>query len=243
MTPRTRLAALATLLACSLLLAGPAAAETKVYNSTAPGGVAGDRLQNSPDPEIPPFTPNVLKGRAVLDDAGAGTVTMSTLEVVQIELADFDTTGFFGPGSFIFIDNATTASPAPGQTGSGSTAKSTGSVTWGIIGGWTGTGVSFCISSPPSTCTNSGFTHGMTEPTSGPASSTFDMGTWSFDAEGDYEASPYIQNTQLGGASNTLWELRGTFVGAGIPALPLVGLGAVAAALLAHGIAAVRRRK
>ena len=55
-------------------------------------------------------------------------------------------------------------------------------------------------------------------------------------AEGDYEAAqPYIFRTSNGGLSNTQFDLRGVFVGASLPALPLVGLGALAACLAVAG--------
>ena len=74
-------------------------------------------------------------------------------------------------------------------------------------------------------------------------SSTYDMGTWSFDAEGDYEASPYIARTSNGGLANTKQEFRGRFVGASIPALPLVGAAVLTLGLLTVAVRSVLLRR
>ena len=68
-------------------------------------------------------------------------------------------------------------------------------------------------------------------------SATVDLGTWSFDAAGDYEATPYIAITTNGGTANALNELRGRFVGASLPALPFVGIATLAVAMLVVGVA------
>jgi hypothetical protein len=180
-----------------------------------------------------------MKGNAVLTDDGGGTVTMTDMLVYQPAVIDIDTTLVYGPDSFIFIDSTTSSSPTLGQTGTGST---TTSVDWGIITGWAVSGGSFCISSPISTCNDNGFMHGLTLTPIQP-SSTYDMGTWTFDAAGDYEASTYIQRTSMGGQANTQWDLRGAYVGSGLPALPLVGMGAMALGLLVVGARTVIRKK
>jgi len=228
----------------ALLIAGPALADVKVYNSTPPGGTPGDQILNNPAlcPSVQ-VTPGLFEGSATLTDDGAGTVTMTDLTITQAQDIDFDTTLLNGPGAFVFVISRNTSGPAPGQTGAGSTAKSTGSVDWGVIGGWDATGFGFCISSPTTVCDNNVTPHGVTTPTSVVQSSTYDMGTWSFDAEGDYEATPYIQRTSMGAMSNTIYELRGRFVGAGIPALPLVGVGAIGLGLLTFGVRSLMRRR
>jgi len=237
------LLSLALSLALCLAFAQGALAEVKVYNSTPPGGEAGDQIQISstlcPTTDT---TPGMFTGSAALDDDGTGTVTIDDLSVVTQSNIVLDTTLFAGPGSFIFVDAMATTSPTPGQTGAGSTAKDTGTITWGVIGGWSSTGFTFCISSPTTICDNNVGVHGMTVFPS-PQSPTYDMGTWTFDAEGDYEASPYIRRTSNGGSANTNWELRGTFVGAGIPMLPLVGLGALATGLAVVGARTLLRRR
>jgi hypothetical protein len=64
-------------------------------------------------------------------------------------------------------------------------------------------------------------------------SASYDLGTWNFDAEGDYEAAQaYIFRTSNGGLANLQQLLRGAFVGASLPALPLLGFAALAAGLV-----------
>jgi len=45
----------------------------------------------------------------------------------------------------------------------------------------------------------------------------------------------YIQRTSNGGLQNSRWNMRGAFVGSGLPALPLVGFGALALSLAVIG--------
>jgi phosphotransferase system glucose/maltose/N-acetylglucosamine-specific IIC component len=112
-----------------------------------------------------------------------------------------------------------------------------------VLSGWVSTGLSHCIASPAFTCDNNGFQHGATISTQA-QSATYDLGTWSFDAVGDYSAAPYVEQTANGGQSNIQWLLRGSYVGVSAPALPLVGAGALAAALAVSGIrAAISARR
>jgi len=226
------------------LAAGVAGADVKVYDATPPGGTPGDRVAVSgvlcPTTQV---SAGDLEGRSRVDDDGSGTVTLEELIVSQPFTGNFDTTMAYGPGSFVFINAQVSSFPTPGQTGAGSTAKGTGMITWGVISGWSGTGFLFCAASPPTTCTANGYIHGTTIQEDGPVSTTFAIGTWTFDAAGDYEASPYIQSNQNGGLSNVQWQLKGRFVGASLPALPLVGLGVVAAGLVTYGAASIRRRR
>ena len=129
-----------------------------------------------------------------------------------------------------------------GAHGPSSTAPGA-STEWGILSGWSATGYRFCVSSPVGICNNAGFTHGVTVP-SIVNSDTYDLGTWSFDAVGDYEnAAPYVFSTANGGIQNIRYALRGSFVGASLPALPLVGFGALAASLAVVGVRATLGRR
>ena len=56
-------------------------------------------------------------------------------------------------------------------------------------------------------------------------------------------ANFYIHLTLSGGMSNVGTLLRGAFVGASLPALPLVGFGALALALVVIGGRALMARK
>ena len=131
----------------------------------------------------------------------------------------------------------------PGHTGTGSTAPG-GSVDWGVVSGWTRSGFTYCASSPATICTSgTQVPHGVTVATPPAQSSTYDLGTWTFDAAGDMSAaSPYIFFTANGGISNGQYLVRGAFVGGSVPALPLVGAGALALALGVVGVRGMRRR-
>ena len=139
------------------------------------------------------------------------------------------------------IPTVTTSSlptPATGSTAPG------GTVAWGLISSWSQTGSGFCISSPQTICTGgSMLPHGITTPLSGDLSPTFDLGTWTFDAEGDMAAAGnWIHQTNNGGSSNRQRLIKGAYVGASIPALPLIGAGALALGLLVAGTRSVLRK-
>lgn len=237
-----------------LALASPSQAATKSYDSSPTNGLPGDVL-NSATNLCPPIQTDAgqLQGSAVLADDGTGTVTLSSLDVTVVFLGDLgpdQLTPTFGPGAFVFIDSTANQSPAPGQTSNASGIGAHGpsgsapseSTEWGVLSGWSATGYRFCISSPTGICNNAGFVHGVTV---APIvnSSTYDLGTWVFDAEGDYEnVSPYIFSTSNGGLQNIRYDLRGAFVGETLPALPIVGFGTLAAALVVLGGRALRSR-
>ena len=127
----------------------------------------------------------------------------------------------------------------------GSTTAGSGTIAWGLISGWNSTGIGFCISSPQTICTGgSMLPHGITTVLSPIPSPTYDLGTWTFDAAGDLvAANNWVHQTNNGGTSNRQRLIKGTYVGAAIPALPLIGAGALAIALLAAGTRSVMRKK
>ena len=230
-------------IALLILIWTPAAwADVKVYDAYRTGGTPGDRIlvASTLCPTVRP-TPGLLQGSSRLTDDATGTVTMTELLIDVPQLIDIDTTLVFGPGAFIFIDALVSYEPAPGQTGLGGTDPA-GSVSWGVISTWSVTGRNFCVSSPVATCNGNGFIHGITTPPPLP-SPTYDLGTWSFDTEGDYTATPYVQLTTNGGVANQQFLLRGRFVGASLPALPLVGAGALGLALAAAGLRNLRQQR
>jgi hypothetical protein len=241
-----------TLVLAALLtaLAMPALAAIKVYNATPPNGTGGDQLQYSAD-FCPPIvvTPGTIQGHYTLSDTGGGTTTMVDFQQYPVTFVDFGPdvlTSIFGPGSFVFVNSTPTVTiESLPITRSGSTAPSTGSIAWGLISGWNNTGVAFCIASPQTICTGGTMVpHGITTPLDPINSPTYDLGTWTFDAEGDMTAaSNYIEQTNNGGTSNRQRLLRGAYVGAAIPALPLVGAGALALGLLIAGTRSVMRKK
>ncbi len=238
------------ILAAALIsIATPALAVVKVYNSTPPNGEAGDRFQYSTTlcPSIDASVGQVW-GTKTISDTGGGTVTMTQASIIEVTQTDFGPdvlTTVFGPGAFVFVNsrpnNEITGVPvsAPGSTAPG------GSVAWGVITGWNSTGVGFCIASPQTICTGGAMLpHGITSPVAPIPSPTFDLGTWTFDAEGDLVATAnYINQTNNGGTANRQRLLRGSYVGAGVPALPLIGAGALAIGMLAAGTRSVLRKK
>ena len=225
-----------------LHLAGSASAVTKFYDSTANNGLPGDQILYS-STQCPPVqtTEGSEEGWAVLEDDEAGSVSLD-VKLTGRTIADLtkgELTNAFGPGAFIFIDDNTTNTNVP--PGGSVHASLPGSGTdpgeaaiWGIVSGWSLTGTSFCISSPVSICNNATFAHGQTINRM-QHSATYNLGTWSFDAEGDYQASPYINVTANGGLTNNQALLRGAFTGSALPALPLVGAGALALSLAVIG--------
>ena len=65
------------------------------------------------------------------------------------------------------------------------------------------TGLAFCVSSPPGICNTNGFSDAATSPATLP-SDTYDLGTWNFDAAGDFEqSSDDIVRTTNGGTTNS----------------------------------------
>jgi len=131
----------------------------------------------------------------------------------------------------------TSGSGTHGPSGSGANE----SVEWGVVSGFQITGRVFCLSSPVGICFNAEFSHGATIPRILP-SATYDLGTWNFDAVGDYEAAQgYISRTSNGGLTNNGNLLRGALHGASLPALPLFSFGCLAIGLATLGVRSMRK--
>lgn len=235
-------------LSTAAVAATPSGAAVKVYDSSSLSGAPGDERRVALD-LCPPvdLTPGSLEGFSRLLDDGLGTVTLELLEDVSDNLVDVGPDALltlFGPGAFVFLDVAVTRSAVGphvsndsgiGAHGPSSTAPGD-SVEWGVVSGWQITGTSYCLSSPAAACNENGFAHAATVPAVLP-SLTYDLGTWLFDAEGDYEAADwYIRVTSNGGLSNNQERLRGAFVGESLPVLPPLGLAALVAGLLGVGL-------
>jgi len=236
-------------------LAGTAQADIKFYDSTATNGTPGDSLLSATN-LCPPLQTTVddLQGFTEIDDGAAGTVTLNAFTHTANNLIDLgpeQLTITFGPGAFIFIDNFSTrtitASQPSNTSGIGAHGPSStapGATTeWGVISSWAITGGRYCVSSPVGICNENGFSHGATIPAI-VESQTYDLGTWNFDAEGDYEmAQFYIFRTSNGGLSNNQQLWRGAFHGSALPALPMIGFGALAVALAVVGGRSLMGRK
>ena len=253
---RTRFILVLTATLFALLFAGSAQAVTKFYDSSAENGAPHDFIVQSLG-LCPPIqtTPAFLNGFTELTDDGLGTVTLEQLEVHSNRLVDFAGAALestFGPGAFIFIDaartervNAPSVSNTTGVGAHGPSGSASGETAeWGVVSGWTVTGADFCISSPVSICNDAGFSHGQTA-ASILNSSTYDLGTWTFDSAGNYEIlEPYLQRTQdTNNLTNVRYVLRGAFHGASLPALPIVGFGALALTLAVVGGRALTGKK
>ena len=241
----------------TLLFAGSAQAVVKAYNSSLTNGAPSDSFVTTANlcPTVNPDTTDHGGYQTILDDA-LGTVTLSELVVTTDSLNDISADGgrlipLFGPGAFFFAEGKNTLaigfphvsnSTGIGAHGPSSTAPA-GSAEWGIVSGFTVTGFSFCLSSPVSICNANVSPHGAT---AGAVlnSSTYDLGTWSFDSVGNMEAqAPYIRVTATGGLTNVRHTLRGAFQGTSLPALPLMGFGALALGLSVVGFRTIRARK
>ena len=229
----------------ALVFAASAQADLKVYDSSKTNGLPGDLISLQ---SVSPFVQVLarrLEGHAFIEDGGSGSPTLSTLTIEQHAVTDLNADSFprvieiFGPGAFIFVETHSTMGHDAPHVGTGDSAPG-GQITWGVISGWVGTSTYICLSSPAIICIGSSF-GGASPPSPVVPSASYDLGTWSFDAEGDYEATSFIQRTTNGGMANTLFDLRGAFVGASLPALPLVGLGALAACLAVVGSRRVLR--
>lgn len=227
-----------------LLPGGPALAELKLYDSSGANGQPGDVVRRSlvtcPALEI---QRNLLVGHARIEDTGNGSPTLEMLSIesdVVVDLGPDRLTQTFGPGAFIFVEEHKTQAIPAAQAGAGSTAAG-GQVSWGLISGWTSSQTRICLSSPASICFDAGC-FCVPPPPPHPPSSSYDLGTWHFDAEGDYAAPGFIQRTSWGGQRNDTYVLRGAFMGPSLPALPLVGSGALAAALAVLGARRRQRR-
>ena len=244
-----------TIAATTVALAGSAQAAVKFYDSDLLNGAPQDqrRIANNLCPPII-TTLGSLGGHKQVSDDGLGTVTLEEYISSSDNLTDIgpEVLGpVLGPGAFIFLDNQSTRTMDAAQTSNTSGIGAHGpsgtapgqSAEWGVLSGFSTTGFNFCVSSPAALCNQNGFAHGQTVASLNPSTS-YDLGTWSFDAEGDLEATTfYIVRTSNGGLLNTQELVRGSFVGASLPALPLLGFGTLALGLAAIGARSLLGRK
>ena len=237
-----------------LLGAHSATAEMRAYDMATAGG--GDAIRRAPEltPSVgPSFQPPTKLGigRFFLEDDGGGSVTAHAIRFEVTGAETIVSTGFMGapPGAYTYF--RTRVRVAGSGIASGSTAPN-GQTDWGVVTGWASSGGEFCRSTPPFICTFANHLEDGT--TASPfllTSSSYDLGTWNFDANGDFEATPYIAATAPispgfpsfpeGDSSNVVYTLRGRFFGASLPALPAVGFGGLAVALAVVATRSLRR--
>jgi len=228
-------------------IAFPSGAAVKAYDASKDNGTPGDNRQISIN-TCPPirFVPDVMTGNYTLNDDGLGTVTLDRLvsaEDRQVDIGPNTLAPNFGPGAFVFIAanvsrvvNLDNVSDVDGIGAHGPSGTDPGESTeWGVVSGWFPSGTLFCIASPTAICTLNQFTHGSTAVFT-LESTTYNLGTWNFDAQGDMSAETwYFKRTSNGGLANTQSYLTGAFHGSSLPALPLVGFGVLAACLAVAG--------
>lgn len=237
---------LARLLPClgALLVAVPCAGIETLYR------VSGDETRFiASDGTV--LRPGTVFGSALIDDDGGGTPTLRSLEI-RTAYRDELSFGFAVGLSIAEVEFEIVASPAPDQTGSGSTNTQ---IVWGTLGGWTQSGVIHCRSllcldvpcpsapQPTLACLQLvGFADGIGAfpPL---ASTEFTPGPWVFDAVGDSfsAASPLELTNENSGAFMRQVVFDGTRV-----SVPLASLGASAllgASVVLLGVRSLRRRR
>jgi len=224
--------------AALLLMAVPASAALRTYN------LDGDNSTEFPtDGTI--LRPNTVHGIAQIDEAGPNLVSLTANTTFVDIVGGTDTTSI--PGTTVVVDVATTAGPDL-SVPHGGTGSVTTSIDWGALTGWTQTGRLICTTYCPGGCPSGvsscvpfvGF-----EGTGPPAplkSGTFNTDTWTFSGGGAAFSSPSVEQVNLSGGAvtaNTL--LAGTFASV-VPALPLLGVAGLGAALVYLGTRAIRRK-
>jgi len=226
----------------ALLLALPAAGALKTYT------LSGDQSVLFPTCGTI-LHPNSVSGTAVVDEQGDGAPVLVELELHHAWAAGVPDLQDFGcgiPGTTLSLDVERTLRPAPSQTGSGST---TTSISWGVLGGWTQTGRLVCTTHCPGGCPQFceecplavGFEGtGPPPPMSG---TSFDTGPWTFSEDGFSLAAGPVEFVNLGGGAVTESLVWWGALSVPVPALPLVGLAALAGALLYLGVRAAARRR
>lgn len=223
--------------AAALLLASAAGADVKTYT------LDGDQ-SSFLSPIGADFQPGAVSGLARIDESGlAPTLLELDLRVAYTDVtAATILTGI--PGSTMQLDSLEVLRPSPGQVGVGSTSTT---ITWGTLTGWTSSGRIVCTTHlpgppPPSACDPIYGFEG-TGPNLPLAGTEFDTDPWSFTAAGFvFGPTPSIEFSNDGfGTVRQSLTFGGSLV-AGVPGLPLAGLGALGAVLLLLGAGLLRRR-
>jgi hypothetical protein len=230
--------------ATALLMASPALAALKSYS------ISGDQSTLFPTCGTV-FRPGTQSGIVTINDAGNGTPTLVQLRSQNIFtdlVGGTSTTGI--PGTTVTLNSRTVAEPTAGQTGTGNTATT---ISWGGLSGWTQTGRLNCTTylpgggtPPPSSCVLFvGF-----EGTGPPAplkAGTFVIDPMKFTIAGGTDEefnTPSVEFVSLGlGAVTANIKISGKLINGSVPALPMIGVAGLGAALLYLGARAVRSRK
>ena len=189
-------------------------------------------------PRVEFISSGSVGGVGLIDESGANPVLEKLIIVAR------------GPGrttlvpgltnGFIWFHGFTEQGPPSGVTGTGGTDSS---INWGNMSGWTITGGTYCHSVPSYIC---GLATAVDQETVATAflSGNYDIGTWTFHGTGFDMPLPYISRTGKTDLGNSTTFLFGPTANDGtVPALPLLGIGAVGVSVFAMGVASIRRRK
>ena len=145
---------------------------------------------------------------------------------------------------FIFINSFSGEGPSGGQTGTGSGTADGQSINWGNLSGWTISGGTFCHSVPSYIC-DYAVAEDLGTVSGAFLSNNYDIGTWTFHGTGFLQPGGYINRTNTTvNDGNSMFFIYGANDNDGtVPALPLLGIGAVGVSVFAMGVASIRRRK
>ena len=140
---------------------------------------------------------------------------------------------------FVWVRQSVQEGPSGSQTGTGGTGSA---ITWGKLTGWTITGGGYCHSVPSYIC-DYAVAEDLATVATDFLSNNYDIGTWTFHGTG-FTDNGYIYSTLSQATRNEVDFLRGAARNDGtVPALPLLGIGAVGVSVFAMGVTSIRRRK
>ena len=225
----------------ALLVASPALAELKRYDGNTL------RILHTITLTVTTQTYPTFRANAVsVEDTENNSPTLTSFQFLTNTLTTTLTDGFAGPGSYIHTRGISTIGAQP-AIGSGDSETY---IAWGVVTGWAGTGGSFCRSSndpafpgtgaPGPICDLVVFAEDATVLPIIPSTS-YDLMTWGFDAEGDFGADNYIWQSNDGGKSNEDYYLRGQLV-VNVPAMFAVGFGILGVSLVLLGARSLRKK-
>ena len=178
-------------------------------------------------------------GKGLIDEAAGPNPVLKKL----ITVTDGGRTVVTPPlsGGFIWFNEKSLSGPGPDEVGTGSTASS---IYWGDVESWSVTGGTYCNANPSYICS---LALVVQDETLDPpvVSSHYDIGTWTFHGTGwRSNLGGFVHRTGSTDDGNLMWNLWGTEAADGtVPALPLLGIGAIGASVISMGIAMIRRRK
>ena len=196
--------------------------------------------QTSPKVELLSGNVEPFLGVGVIDESGASPVLQKLIMVVggggRTTLVPQLTNGF------IFFNGFSEEGPSSGQVGIGTGTGDGQSINWGNLTGWTISGGTFCHSMPSYICDYAVAENLGTVETAF-LSNNYDVGTWTFHGTG-FLHDGYINRTGSTDFGNHMYFIRGGENNDGtVPALPLLGIGAVGVSVFAMGVASIRRRR